>query len=406
MRVLVAHPGLQHAHRLAEALNERGALRLIWSGVPFAHPAERRQPWERLLPAMAVAKVPRHLRRHSLLFPTARRLAGRMPIGAGTSAAVIHALCRAFDRWVALHIPRFAPDIVVCYENSALCTFRAARRLGAICILDAASIHHVRASQLRGEAEPHDGRRVELQKDEEIGLAHALITCSDLAADSYRDAGVPDDKIFTCALGTELPLSGPRSRAAGEGGVRFAFVGSLIRRKGADILLDAFERVRASHPTSTLTCIGGTPDVGLARRAGRTEGVTIVPFLGQDVLFERLAQLDCLVLPSRFDAFGMVVPEAMAVGLPVIVSDRVGAKMICERRPDAGWIVELSVSSLAEQMQHLAREPWRIDNASRVARVEASNWTWSAYRRRVLETIDTIQDASAAKGIAQARIAA
>jgi glycosyltransferase involved in cell wall biosynthesis len=86
----------------------------------------------------------------------------------------------------------------------------------------------------------------------------------------------------------------------------------------------------------------------------------------------------------------MVVPEGLSTGLPAIVSDRVGAKMIFERHPGAGWVVPFGVGPLAERMLSLALEPSRIGPASRDALAAAKDWTWEAYRRRVQNVICSI----------------
>ena len=93
------------------------------------------------------------------------------------------------------------------------------------------------------------------------------------------------------------------------------------------------------------------------------------------------------MLPSRHDSFGRVVVEAMATGLPAIVSEHVGAKeMIAEG--ENGWIVPSEDAEvLAQKMQ------WRVKHSGKVAEkrekaVEAARkYTWKAYRRRVVDVI-------------------
>src|SRR4029079_8151257 len=84
-------------------------------------------------------------------------------------------------------------------------------------------------------------------------------------------------------------------------------------------------------------------------------GVTVLGSLSQAELAARLRAADCLVLPSRNESFGMVVPEALAAGLPVLVSDRVGASdLVTEGRN--GWVVRAGdARALAERMLGASR---------------------------------------------------
>ena len=67
--------------------------------------------------------------------------------------------------------------------------------------------------------------------------------------------------------------------------------------------------------------------------------------------------MDCLVLPSRIEAFGMVVVEALAAGVTLIVTPQVGAGEIIVTGEN-GWIVPMnSTVALAKQMSSCCAEP-------------------------------------------------
>jgi glycosyltransferase involved in cell wall biosynthesis len=92
----------------------------------------------------------------------------------------------------------------------------------------------------------------------------------------------------------------------------------------------------------------------------------------------------------------MVVPEAMSVGVPVLASDRVGAKCIIERHPPAGWVVPFGMVAMREQMLQLIKNRQWLAAASEAALVAAREYTWSAYRARVVETLEAIHKTCAA----------
>lgn len=389
LKVLVSHPGVQHAHQLAWALEEAGHLGAFWSGVPVRDsrlPPCRLAGWFPL--QLRRVPIPAHKRRHHVIFPLLRRLISNwMPLR--LASAWNTRLDHLADAWVARRIGAVKPDLVVCYENSALRTFRAAKAIGAVCVLDAASIHYQAGGEWIakvGEASP---RWVDMDKQREIELADAILTCSDFAAETYRAAGVPAKKLFPVPLGADLPdLQLTRKSVAGP--CRFVFVGSLRRLKSVDTLLDVFEAFYRDSVPATLTLIGGVSETDLAARAKRIPNVTHHHFMPQQALFEEVAKHDVLLLPSRFDAFGMVVPEAMAVGTPVLVSDRVGAKCIIEAHPESGWIVPCDQEAIQKQVLELVEHRERVATASVAARSAAQDYSWARYRTRVTRIIEEI----------------
>ena len=101
-------------------------------------------------------------------------------------------------------------------------------------------------------------------------------------------------------------------------------VGSTIRRKRIDLLLNIFAQVRHELPAAKLIRVGGrlSPDqITLAANLGIGNDVIELPFLDRDCLAAVYRRCDLLLLPSESEGFGLPLIEAMACGCPVIASD-------------------------------------------------------------------------------------
>ena len=389
MRVLITHPGMQHAYQLAWALEEEDHLAAFWSGVPVVdsrHPKDGL--WGLVGHRLRTVPIAAGKRRHAVIFPLLRKLlAARLFKRVANDWN--HRLDRAYDAWVAQRVRKLKPDLVVCYENAALHTFKAARAIGAVCVLDAASVHYRAGRSWLEDAVKGNPAWVDDQKQQEIDLADAILTCSEFAAETYRTAGVAADKVFPVPLGTDLPDIPLQVKGTG-GRCRFVFVGSLRRLKGVDVLLDVCMELEREGVPAELALIGDVAEQDLADRAMKMPNVTHQPFMPQSRLFAEVARHDCLVLPSRFDSFGMVVPEAMAVGVPAIVSDRVGAKCIIEQHPDAGWIFPCEKEALKAQILQVVASRESLVFAGHAARRAAQDYSWESYRRRAMQTLQGI----------------
>jgi glycosyltransferase involved in cell wall biosynthesis len=108
----------------------------------------------------------------------------------------------------------------------------------------------------------------------------------------------------------------------------FLFLGRLHPKKGCDILLEAFARIRSNDPISLV--VAGPDQVGwesdLRRQVSRlnlTDRVVFTGMLQGAMKQGALASVDAFVLPSHQENFGISVVEALAAGVPVLISNRV-----------------------------------------------------------------------------------
>jgi glycosyltransferase involved in cell wall biosynthesis len=129
-----------------------------------------------------------------------------------------------------------------------------------------------------------------------------------------------------------------RSRQARDERV-FLLVGRLVEAKGVDVLLRAFEMASPELPGWVLKIAGDGPlREALEASSGRLPIRVLGPVPFRRIP-EELAAADVLVLPSRHEPWGQVVPEAMAAGMPVLSSDAVGAADHFLESGRTGWIV-------------------------------------------------------------------
>ncbi len=152
-----------------------------------------------------------------------------------------------------------------------------------------------------------------------------IIAVSEAVRDSLVELRIHPRRIIVIENGIDLA----RYREAETSNIRaeknlgssfiFLFVGRLIEQKGVDILLNAFKAIN----NATLLLAGDGTERSVLEQKAHDLGITSnVFFLGvRDDIPELMKAADCLVLPSRWEGQGLVVPEAFAAGLPVIISD-------------------------------------------------------------------------------------
>ena len=185
-----------------------------------------------------------------------------------------------------------------------------------------------------------------------------------LAANDFADWGFASERVFylpysiapvSICTSTEIPV-GPRPQT------RFLFLGALCPRKGIDILLNAFAIVRRTDSRALLTLVGRDDSGGgyeeLAGKLGVSPGVKFCPSVDADKIGLALAQCDVLVLPSRFDGWGVALSEGASVGKALISTETCGAAHHLIEDGVSGFRVPAGdIAALAERMLRYCRDP-------------------------------------------------
>lgn len=116
------------------------------------------------------------------------------------------------------------------------------------------------------------------------------------------------------------------------------YYGQLIERKGIKTLIESYKEANKTLPNIALLIIGnGKEKNELVKIAQDIKGVTICPDPGDDKICKFFAIADVFVLPSKEEVWGLAVNEAMAAGLPVIVSDKAGSSVDLVKNGSEGY---------------------------------------------------------------------
>ena len=382
--ILVTHPGRQHSHQAALGLHRAGLLAGYWSGVPSVARNARFVPprlWRRAV-RYAPVELPPERTRWVPFVPALRRAADALLPPGLAAAADFHA-CRWFDRWAAARLGCVAGRAVVACEISARDTFAAAKQRGWLTLLDAPSFHHAAQDRLHGFREPEAlHRRITRLKDQEIALADHVLTVSALARATYLEAGVAAERVHALMLGVDLELFGKRA-ATPVGPLRLVFGGAMLKRKGFDILVDAFAQALRQGLAAELRVVGPDGDASDALRRLPPGVVRRSGSLPQSTWAEELRASDLLVLPSRNDSYGMVVLEALACGVPVLVTDQVGAKDLVTPGETGFVIAAGDRAALTAALLEAGARRDALRGFTQRCRTAAEGASWAAYHSRL-----------------------
>jgi glycosyltransferase involved in cell wall biosynthesis len=234
-----------------------------------------------------------------------------------------------FDRAVAREL--VAADVLVGFGGRTLRTFRRARELGYTrLVLESATSHIAnvwRQHAAAAKAHPFEAGWLNLAQVRrtlrEYEMADEIVVTSEYSRQSFLREGVPEAKLTRRVQPVAARFAPPPRRPARRG-FRIVYVGRLQVTKGIPLLLDAFSQLRDS--AAELVLVGGWATGAMERYVKRhltnDPRVRVRP---GDPLAE-LHQADVLVHPTYEDGLGLGPLEALAAGVPVIVTEDTGMK--------------------------------------------------------------------------------
>jgi len=204
-----------------------------------------------------------------------------------------------------------------------------------------------------------------------------FIALNSTVIQELQAVGVPDWKIIPLPNGVETDLITPKSNYMLHDPIRLIFVGRLHPNKGLDILLNAVAHLKNVHHLENinLQLLGSGPIKDQLMKQAKELGITsLVSFLGEtNQVIEVLQQADIFALPSRAEGISNALLEAMACGLPALVSDIPGNRDVIEQPNNGLRFTADDPNSLAQNLLLLLNQPKLREQLGRMARKTVEN---------------------------------
>jgi glycosyltransferase involved in cell wall biosynthesis len=227
--------------------------------------------------------------------------------------------------------------------------------------------------------------------------AWRVIVCSHFMREEvHRVLSVPWDKLDMIPNGiradkfafefAETERAAFRARFAAPDEPLIFFVGRLVREKGVQVLLQALPQVKAYVPNARLVIVGGGARGHLeafVRFLRMEQSVHFTGFIPDEDLLRLYRVVDVAVYPSLYEPFGIVALEAMAAGVPVVVSDAGGLKEVVqhERTGIVTWAG--NAESLAWGILRVLLHPREAQaQAARARRIVQREFNWARIARQ------------------------
>jgi glycosyltransferase involved in cell wall biosynthesis len=165
------------------------------------------------------------------------------------------------------------------------------------------------------------------------------------------------------------------------------YLGRIDPKKNVDLIIDAVGTL--TEDVSLVVAGRGDPQLeeSLRRRADRLlpGRATFVGWVGGSEKSAFLAGIDTLVMPSEYECFGVAAVEALAAGVPVIVSDRVGVAEII-RTHEVGVVVPPTAAAIAGALRRYLDDPaCRTADANRARAAALADASFTAHGSRLVE---------------------
>ncbi|WJS94218.1 glycosyltransferase family 4 protein [Flavobacterium johnsoniae] len=287
---------------------------------------------------------------------------------------------------------------VYAYEDGALETFKAAKKLGLECIYDLPIAYHTLLQELLHEEalrKPNwaftlggginDSNQKLERKRKELELADTIVVASDFVRESLPE-WAKDKKVIQSPFGTpfssnqfDLQEKNTNKR------LRVLFVGSMTQRKGLGDLFDAIKLVDSSKVELVVL---GSLAAPLSFYSDQVQ-FTYEPTRSHDKVLELMRSCDVFCLPSIVEGRALVIQEAMSQGLPIIITPNTGAEDLVEAE-ETGFLVPIrNPEAISEKIN------WFLDNRSKIfqmgkkAKQLADTYSWDNYASKICNVLNS-----------------
>lgn len=400
MKVLLAHPGTQHSFQLAKQLYKRDMLYEFHTGLAFGKDSWFYKLFSKL-PDRIYHKISnrfiddlpdRFIKRKPVIEIMALL---KMRFGLDEENVLYHRN-RQFQESIS-NQSILASDAVIGFDTSSWILAKRCNNVSKKFFLDVSIAHPVSKDMVyrriiklypnwRFSVKSKDYRHIAVEETE-MELAGHIVVASSFTDKTYEEHGVRADKISINPYGVDIKSFQPRNKARQPGEpVRFVFVGTVDARKGIPFLLETWSKL--SNAAIELTLIGPISAFTEQYIQKNYPAVVIRGRLPFSEVKEILPDYDVMIFPSFFEGFGLVIPEAMASGLPVITTTATCGPDIIENGKE-GFIIEpADENKLIESINYFINNPGKMIECGLLARKKMEEFSWDAYGNRWQEVLE------------------
>ncbi|MBU0455287.1 MAG: glycosyltransferase family 4 protein [Pseudomonadota bacterium] len=375
MRVCVSVKGRFHAFYLAYQLQKYGFLQKLITSYPKFETQKYGIKREKII-SLFLSEV-------------LERMWKKLPLIVKNKINTQYFFHEFFDRRVARHIPNEI-DLFVAFSSNALNSISVAHQRGAKTILERGSSHIQyqydvlveEYSQLHLPQPTITHPRIIQKELREYEVTDFISVPSNFVKQTLMDKGIPARKIIHVPYGVNLMHFSPHKKE--DGVFRILFCGNRSVRKGVIYLLQAFTELKL--PNAELWFIG-SQDAEIEPIIKKYASPQIY-FKGPFPEFELAkyySQCSIFCLPSLEEGLAMVIPQAMACGLPVICTTNTGGGDIVRDGQDGFVIPIRDVEALKEKILKLYEDNELREKMGRSARERVqTGYTWDDYGHRMI----------------------
>lgn len=272
-------------------------------------------------------------------------------------------------------------DVLHVWSSFGFYSIKQAKKQGAIVFVEKSCAHPYHQESLLAEESKKLGIKYSGHSKwfldrtlKEFELADKVVVCSSYTLNSFLENGFPREKLYNVALDSSFEPKKIYRRTFNKKEFVVGIAGSNTLRKGFIYLLEAWKEL-------------DIPDAKLLIRAPKQElkkiskiwdlidgaaSIEIIEYV--DDMEEFYKECDLFVLPSIDEGFGMVVFEALACSLPVIISKNVGAGDFITNGKE-GFIVEIrNVQQIKNKIEHLHSDRQLLQTMSSNAKKTYDNY--------------------------------
>jgi glycosyltransferase involved in cell wall biosynthesis len=299
---------------------------------------------------------------------------------------------RRFDQRVSHALAGQTPSVIFGLPNAAECTFLHADTADTLKVLHLVNSHPDQHNklllELAGVGRHHREllpSRVVRQVCHEIALADVVLVPSKFVEDQLVARGLPARKVVRVPYGVDLIRFHPPQGRRGDGQhLTCLYVGQISHRKGIRFLIQAARQLPSRNIQFLL--VGPVESPELLRDL--PQNVRWLPTLVHAEVPSQMQRSDMFVLPSIEDAFPLVTLEAMASGLPIIVSDHAGTAELIQNDQNGLVVPAADPLALKRAIERLASDaPLRRRLGAAARSSMETDHSWSVYGARVLSEI-------------------